>query len=141
MSDLHGQRGLVISKVDEKRRLAFGWAYIASTPDGGVVVDKQGDFVEDPVELEKAAYRFVRDARRGGEMHQTQDGVPIQVADMVESFVTTPDKVMKMGLDPQGVPVGWWVGWKVNDEQVWDKVMDGTYGSFSIHGKGRRHSE
>ncbi len=141
MTDLHGQRSLVISKVDEKRRLAIGWAYIASTPDGGVVVYNTGDVVDDPVELEKAAYRFVRDARRGGEMHQTQDGVPIQVADMVESFVTTPDKIMKMGIDPNGVPVGWWVGWKVNDNKVWDKVMDGTYGSFSIHGKGRRHSD
>lgn len=144
MSNLHGQRGLLIRKVDEEKRLAFGWAYIAKDEKGNVLIDKQGDFVDDPEELEKAAYKFVRDARRAGDMHRRiehPDGSssPVQVGHMVESFVTTPDKVSKMGLDPSGVPIGWWVGFRVDDEGVWSKVMDGTYGGFSIHGKGRRH--
>lgn len=138
MSNLNGQRGLVISKVDESRRLAFGWAYISQAPDGDVIIDKQGDFVEDPRELEDAAYRFVNKARRAGEMHMRDGDEPIQVGDMVESFVTTPDKIMKMGLDPNGVPIGWWVGFKVNDSKVWSRVVDGTYGAFSVHGTGRR---
>lgn len=137
MSGLNGQRGLVISKVDESRRLAFGWAYIAEN-DGNVVIDKQGDFVDDPRELEEAAYRFVDKARAAGEMHMRDGEAPVQVGHMVESFVTTPDKIVKMGLDPDGVPVGWWVGFRVEDERVWDRVMDGTYGAFSVHGTGRR---
>ena len=40
---------------------------------------------------------------------------------------------------PQGtLPVGWWIGFKVTDDDVWEKVKDGTYSMFSIEGTAER---
>ena len=43
-----------------------------------------------------------------------------------------------MGI-PEGIlPVGWWIGFKIEDEAAWAKVKDGTYSMFSIEGKAQR---
>ena len=43
-----------------------------------------------------------------------------------------------MGI-PEGIlPVGWWIGFKVTDPEVWEKVKDGTYSMFSIEGEAVR---
>lgn len=128
------------SKFDEDKRLAFGWASVVSL-DGEPVLDKQGDLI-DPDEIEKAAYQYMLVSRKGGEMHKRTvgpDGAdePVHVADIVESFVVTPEKIEKMGL-PAEMPQGWWVGYKVNDDAAWEKVKSGQYQGFSIHGRGRR---
>ena len=40
---------------------------------------------------------------------------------------------------PEGtVPIGWWIGFKVIDPDVWEKVKDGTYSMFSIEGEAIR---
>ncbi len=129
-----------ISKLDDERMTAFGWAYIAKDADGNIVIDKQGDFIEDHEELEKAAYDFMKNSRVAGEMHLREGTVAKDIGYLIESFVTTPDKIEKMGLDPHTTPIGWWLGFKVEDQDVWEKVKDGTYGSFSVHGTGRRNS-
>jgi hypothetical protein len=36
------------------------------------------------------------------------------------------------------VPHGWWVGFKINDDDQWESVKKGDRAHFSIHGKGRR---
>ena len=36
------------------------------------------------------------------------------------------------------VPEGWWIGFKVTDDEVWKKVKDGTYPMFSIEGEAVR---
>jgi hypothetical protein len=120
-----------IVKTEDEQKLVFGWAYIASQ-DGATVLDKSGDFIEDPEELAKAAYDFVLESRDGGDWHKRKG-----VSTMVESMVLTPEKIEKMGL-PDTTPIGWWVGYKIHDDEVWNKVKDGTYTSFSIHGSGVR---
>lgn len=128
------------SKFDDDKRLAFGWASVV-TLDGQPVLDKQGDII-DPDEIEKAAYQYMLVSRKGGEMHKRRTGPdgtdePVHVADIVESFVVTPEKIAKMGL-PADMPQGWWVGYKVHDDEAWAKVKSGQYQGFSIHGRGRR---
>lgn len=128
------------TKFDEDKRLAFGWASVVSL-NGEPVLDKQGDVI-DPDEIEKAAYQYMLVSRKGGEMHKRRTGAdgadePVHVADIVESFVVTPEKIEKMGL-PADMPQGWWVGYKVHDDEAWRKVKSGEYQGFSIHGKGRR---
>jgi hypothetical protein len=128
------------SKFDDDKRLAFGWASVVSL-DGQPVLDKQGDLI-DPDEIEKAAYQYMLVSRKGGEMHKRRTGPdgqdePVHVADIVESFVVTPEKIEKMGL-PEDMPQGWWVGYKVHDDEAWRKVKNGEYKGFSIHGRGRR---
>ena len=124
-----------IEKVDDEQRLAFGWANVAITKDGGLVVDRQGDFIDSIAELEKAAYTYVEESREAGHNHVRKG-----VGTLVESVVFTPEKLEKMGLPPGSVPLGWWVGFRVSDEEVWKGVKDGTYAMFSVHGTGRRQA-
>jgi len=126
--DLHGE----FSKLDEDRQLAFGWASVVQTASEAVLVDKQGD-VLDTDSLEEAVYGYVLDSRDSDEMHRRNG-----VGQLVESIMFTPEKIEKMGLDPAAVPVGWWVGFRVSDPDVWAKVKDGTYRMFSIRGSGKR---
>ena len=121
-----------IRKLDDDKRLVFGWANVSVTVDGRQVVDYQHDMI-DPDELEQAAYRFVELYRDGGEMHE-RTGVGV----LVESVVLTEDKQEALGLIPGTVPVGWWVGFRVLDDEVWQKVKEGEYSMFSIGGQAVR---
>ncbi len=118
-----------IAKADE--HLIFGWASVAADEDGIPVVDSEGDVI--PIsELEQAAYRFVEFSGAGGEMHSK-----IGVAQLVESFVVTPEKMEALELQGS-IPLGWWVGFRVTDDDVWAKIKSGVYTMFSIGGRARR---
>jgi len=124
------------SKMDEDKHQVFGWASIVEI-DGEPIVDRQGDWIE-PDEIEKAAYKYVMESRKGGHQHKrTEDGQPFHASNMIESIVFTPEKIEKMGL-PEDFPVGWWVGYKVHDDETWSKVKKGDITGFSIHGRGKR---
>ena len=118
-----------IAKADE--HLIFGWASVAADEDGIPVVDSEGDVI--PIaELEQAAYRFVEFSGAGGEMHSR-----IGVAHLVESVIFTAEKIAALGLTGE-IPLGWWVGFRVTDEAVWQKIKSGVYSMFSIGGRARR---
>lgn len=122
-----------IEKSDDDKQLVFGWCSIAKRADGTVVVDKQGDVLEDIDQMEKVAYDFVLHSRDGGEMHVRKG-----VSTLVESFVSTPEKWQAMGIPEGTLPVGWWVGFHVIDKRVWQDVKSGKYRMFSVHGSGLR---
>lgn len=121
-----------IMKSDDEKMLAFGWASVSMRVDGEVIEDWQKDIVE-PEELEKAAYEFVLLYREGGEMHE-RGGAAV----LIESVVFTEEKMQAMGIPVGTLPVGWWIGFKVLDEDVWEKVKDGTYSMLSIEGEAER---
>ena len=123
-----------LAKSDEEERLVFGWASVAQRTDGETVVDWQDDIV-DISELEQAAYDFVQFYREGSEMHE-RGGFDIAV--VVESMVFTPDKLALLNIPVGTLPYGWWVGFRVTDDDVWEKVKDGTYKMFSIEGQAIR---
>jgi hypothetical protein len=122
-----------IEKKDDDKRLVFGWASIAKDKDGNVIVDKQGDVLEDIDQMEKVAYDFVLHSRDGGEMHVRKG-----VSTLVESVVFTPEKCEALGIPENTVPTGWWVGFKVHDDNVWKGVKSKKYKQFSVHGSGMR---
>jgi hypothetical protein len=117
-----------IQKVDEDKRLVFGWANISVTVDGKLVEDYQEDMI-DPAVLEEAAYKFAELYRDGGEMHE-RTGTAV----MVESVMLTAEKQAAMGIPAGTLPVGWWIGFRVTDDDVWNKVKSGEYSMFSIGG-------
>lgn len=117
-----------IKKADEDKHLAFGWAYVSQDEGGNQTEDHSGDQLE-PEELESAAYQFVELYREGGEMHE-RGGCAV----LVESMVFSKEKQQALGIPDGTLPVGWWIGFKVTDEDVWAKVKDGTYPMFSIEG-------
>ena len=117
-----------IQKSSDEKRLAFGWASISLDENGKQLQDLQQDMV-DPETLEEAAYRFVQLYREGGEMHERGD-----CAVLVESVVFTKEKMAAMGIPEGTLPVGWWIGFYVTDDEVWEKVKSGEYPMFSIEG-------
>lgn len=127
--------GEISKSVSDKQQI-FGWASVVEV-NGEPVVDLQGDHIS-PEEMEKAAYTYVQKSRKGGDMHLQDNWQPIQKSEMIESFIVTPDKREAMGL-PDSVPTGWWVGFQVQDPDVWAKVKSGERTGFSIHGRGKRN--
>lgn len=121
-----------ITKSDDDRHLAFGWASVSIRADGELIEDWQGDIIA-LCELEEAAYEYVRLYGEGGEMHE-RGGVAV----LIESVVFTQEKMVAMGIQTGTLPIGWWIGFKVIDPGVWEKVKDGTYTMFSIEGEAER---
>lgn len=128
-----------ISKVDDEKRQVFGWASLSEV-NGEPVIDRQGDWV--PLdEIESAAYTYVLESRLGGDMHDRVTKSltkPRHTSDMIESMVFTPEKVEALGLPAGSVPLGWWCGFKVHDDEQWLLVKSGKRAGFSIHGLGTR---
>lgn len=122
-----------IVKIDPEKQLVFGWAYVTHNKDGVQVVDKSGDFVDDVGEVETAAYDYVLKSRQGDADHTN-----LKTSDLVESVVFTKEKRERMGIPEGIVPDGWWIGFKIEDRAVWDRVKKGELTSFSVHGKGTR---
>lgn len=123
-----------ITKTVEDKQLVFGWASVAETKDGSPLIDWQEDIIE-PDELEKAAYDYVLNFRNTGEDH---DPNKRRKGRLIESMVFTKDKQQALGIAPGTVPVGWFVGFHIDDLETWEKVKKGDFLMFSIEGKGER---
>lgn len=128
------KRRFQVCKADGDSRLVFGWANVAVSREGEPVVDLQDDMIE-PEELEQAVYDYVLDFRDGGEVH---DPARRKRARLVESCMFTAEKLAAMGLPQGAVPLGWWVGFHVDDDETWEKVKNGAYRMFSIEGMALR---
>lgn len=131
-----------IIKRDDEQHLVFGFGKLAFAPgaERRLYVDKQGDFIT-PEDLESSVYEFVLKSRDGGVMHDPGAGV---VSTLVESVVFTRDKLEKMGIDPDTSPIpegAWWLGYHVQDDAVWDRVVKGELTAFSIEGTGTREAD
>lgn len=124
----------MIYKTDEDQRLVFGWASVAITVDGKELEDMQHDMI-DPEDLEEAAYEYVLNFRDTGEEHLPGYR---KKGRLVESCVFTPEKQKAMGIPEGTLPVAWWIGFKIDDNDTWQRVKNGTYRMFSIEGKAER---
>lgn len=128
------EKGFSIYKTDEDKRLVFGWASISLDVDGKQIEDRQQDII-DPEDLEEAAYEYVLNFRDTGEEH-----IPTmrKKGKLVESCVLTTEKQKAMGIPEGTVPVGWWIGFKITDDDAWNRVKSGHYKMFSIEGQANR---
>ena len=124
----------IFTKSDEDRQLVFGWASVAVRVGGEVIEDYQEDIIE-IAELEKAAYEYTAEFGTAGENHERGG-----VGTLVESVVFTKEKAAAMGIPPDILPEGWWVGFHIQDTDVWEKIKNGTYNMFSIEGEAERIS-
>ena len=127
-------KSFTIYKADDDQHLVFGWASVAITVDGEELEDMQHDMI-DPEDLEEAAYEYVLNFRDTGEEHLPGYR---KKGRLVESCVFTPEKQKAMGIPAGTLPVAWWIGFKIDDEDTWRRVKDGTYRMFSIEGKAQR---
>lgn len=129
-----GRRRAPIAKLDEDRRIVFGWANICVRCSGEKVIDSHDDSI-DPEDLETAAYDFVLEFGETGENH-----IGKTKGRLIESFFVTPQKLKKMGLKSDALPQGWWVGFKIDDRRAWERVKRGDHRMFSIQGVARREA-
>lgn len=121
-----------ITKTDDDRRTVYGWASVV-TKGGEDVTDRQGDVI-DEVDLLDAAEEFMLSSREAGDNHGRTTGVGRAVA----SLVFTTDLQKALGIDLG--KVGWLVGFRVDDDRVWQMVKSGEYSMFSIGGRARREA-
>jgi hypothetical protein len=128
------EKTVLISKTDDDRRVAFGWAYVYER-DGEQVVDHSGEFIEKAEVLEDAAYVFNLNFREGDDSHTEEVR-----AHLVESFVSTPEKLEKMGLEADALPHGWWTGWHIPDDDLWEAIKSGDRSMLSIGGTATKES-
>ena len=134
-----------IVKVDKSEHLVYGWASIVKIGDK-LVTDSQGDRIE-PETLERAAIDYTLHARVAGQMHKAEDDEVEKVGDLIESVVFSPDKTAAMlkSLTGQGIEAemkmpfcGWWIGFHISSQKVWDRIVSGELRAFSIGGHGKR---
>lgn len=123
-----------IKKSEDDKKRVFGWGQVAVRKDGTVIEDWQGDIV-DPEDLEEAAYYHVLNFRNTGEQHNP--GLR-EKGRLIESVILTKEKQEAMGIPEGTVPIGWWVGYQIEDEDTWQKVKSGEYSMFSVEGTGQR---
>lgn len=133
-STAEDEKAFNIFKTDDDKRLVFGWASISIDIAGEQLEDRQQDMI-DPEDLEEAAYDYVLNFRDTGEEH-----IPTmrKKGKLVESCVFTAEKQKAMGITEGILPIGWWIGFKIEDDAAWEKVKNGTYKMFSIEGKANR---
>lgn len=117
------------AKADDELRTVWGWASVV-TEDHKPVVDSQGD-VMTVQDLQKAAHDFMAFYRTGGEMHQEMG-----IGTVVDSIVLSKSVQDALGIDLGRE--GWFVGMKVDKDDVWKRVKSGEYAGFSIGGSGVR---
>lgn len=118
-----------IVKMDSDQHLVYGWASIVEE-NGEPITDSHGDVIE-PDELSKAAHYFVSEYRKGKVMH---GGVAI--GEIVESIVFSKDIQKALGINLN--KIGWFIGLKVHDDEVWKQFKSGEFAMFSIGGHGER---
>lgn len=124
-------------KSDARGSYVRGWAYVASDANGQVV-DYSGDVIggltveEAMAEVRKMSHEFITDHRVAKVLHKGQ-----QVGEFVESVVIDDEFAKAIGATTK--LRGWWVGMRVDDEEVRKMVRDGKLKQFSIGGRGRRY--
>lgn len=121
-----------LKKYDDERGQAFGWASVSEDAGGNLVFDGEEDAIT-PDELEKGAYAFVRNARVASDSH---DPATIGVGTLIESMFFSKEKQELLGIS---VPVGWWVGFQIHDDDLRASLREeGGHSMFSIGGMGAR---
>lgn len=125
---------VAIEKTDAEQRIVFGWLYQSTTKNREPVVDHSGEIVSVP-ELEKASYGFVLDHRVAGHMHEKgTDGKTAGIGRLVECVCFTPEKCAALGIPPNTMPDGIWVGFKIDDDAAWEGVKSGRLKMLSFGG-------
>jgi Putative phage serine protease XkdF len=120
------ERTVAIAKVDEEQRIVWGWAYVSEEA-GQQVVDHSEEIIES-AEVQKMAHGFIESSRAGGVSHT--EGV--SGGRIVDSVFFSPEVQAALGISLG--KVGWFIGYRVDDDDAWEGVKAGKYRAFSIGG-------
>lgn len=123
-------------QIDPQRRIITGVLMVADLPMYRVDETGYEYYVLFPAaEIEKIAQKFFKQKNTGNVniMHdpkQQIDGVY-----MFESFIIDSKRGIKVPDGFTGITEGSWFGsYKVDNDQAWQSVLDGTFQGFSVEG-------
>jgi len=125
------QHRVEIEKLDAERRIVFGWGYVSNDESGAQVIDHSGQAVS-IADIEKAAEGFMLESRIGGQMHKRSAG------EVCHSIVITDEIAQALGIVSK--KRGWFIGFKVTDDDAWEGVKSRRFRAFSIGGSARKES-
>lgn len=120
-------KSVQILRTDEEQRVVWGWVSVA-TEKGEKVFDSHGDHIP-MAELEKASVDFMLTSRVGKAMH-----VGEKVSDVIGCLPLSSELAKALGIECERE--GLIMGFRVNDDRVWEAVKKGELGAFSIGGTG-----
>jgi hypothetical protein len=128
-SALNEIRRFTFAKTDEVKKKVYGIVY---SPDQ---VDAHGDFMT-AAEIEKAQELFMKSLTTSNKTDVQHDNKPLGDVFMCETWI------VKSGdpLFPEEVGA-WAYAVKVNNEEVWNKVVSGELTGFSMYGTAERIEE
>lgn len=117
-------------KLENEKRLLIGAALVPNKPIYRNVNGNEFYISFDETTIEKLAQDFLaNDYQHNITVDHQEDANDIVI---VESWIKTSenDKSVSYGLNE---PIGtWFIGMKVNNDQIWQRVKDGFYKGFSI---------
>ena len=117
-------------KLENEKRLLIGAALVPNKPIYRNVNGNEFYISFDETTIEKLAQDFLaNDYQHNITVDHQEDANDIVI---VESWIKTSenDKSVNYGLDE---PIGtWFIGMKVNNDEIWQRVKDGFYKGFSI---------
>lgn len=123
-----------IAKSDDSRHLVFGWAMVAVDKAGNTVIDHDDQWTT-PADVEEAAYDFVLHASANGAISgEDHDSGYEPDAFLVESVAFTPEKLAAMGMAPDAVDLGHWIGVYIPDAEAYARVKSGEKAMLSVDG-------
>lgn len=117
-------------KLEDEKRLLVGAALVPNKPIYRNVNGKEFYISFDEATIEKLAQDFLANDYQHNVTVEHQENVDDIV--VVESWIKTSenDKSVGYGLNE---PIGtWFIGMKVNNDEIWQRIKDGYYKGFSI---------
>lgn len=113
---------------------------VAVTKSGQTVVDHDDQWAT-PEDVEEAAYDFVLGAANGPVSGEDHDADYEPDAYLIESVAFTAEKLEAMGIDPDGVDLGHWIGLHIPDAEAYENVKSGKKSMLSVDGFALEHEE
>lgn len=118
---------------DEEKRIVMGPVMVANLPIYRYNEDMGDHYVVfRPNVIEQAVLRFFKE-RRNDQANIMHDGVKVDGVYLYESFIIDDRKPTPVGFDklPNG---SWFATFKVENDDVWERVKKGEFAGFSIEG-------
>ena len=117
-------KSIALTKSDDELQRVYGIVYAVGE------VDSDGDTVEDPAVIRKAANQFMKQSRQLN--IDTQHSWQKEAAYVAESWLVK--KTDPLFTDKKDA---WAVGIQIEDPDLWTKVKNGDYTGISLGGVGR----
>ena len=130
-----GKEEMLFKSVNDEKRLVAGPLLV---PNKKILrVDGEGKryFVYfTPETIEKIARKFMKDGN-GHEVTLEHGNKKVNDIYLTESWIVAQSGKDKSNMYNFTLPIGTWFGvYKVENDEVWDKVKDGTFRGYSIEG-------